>query len=45
VQPDRVGVHSRAWVERSGGSLLYMSQLADLFRDAKFGHLYRDGRE
>ena len=40
---DRLG--ARAWVERSGSSLLYMSQLADLFRDAKFVHLYRDGRE
>lgn len=40
---DRIGV--RAWVERSGSSLLYLSQLANLFRDAKFVHLYRDGRE
>jgi Sulfotransferase family len=40
---DRLG--ARAWVERSGSSLLYMSQLADAFRDAKFVHLYRDGRE
>jgi putative sulfotransferase len=34
-----------AWVERSGSSLMYMSQLADAFRDARFVHLYRDGRE
>src|SRR5215813_9306070 len=40
---DRLG--ARAWVERSGSSLLFMSQLADLFGDAKFVHLYRDGRE
>ncbi len=40
---DRLG--ARAWVERSGGSLLYMSQLASVFADAKFVHLYRDGRE
>ena len=40
---DRLG--ARAWVERSGSSLLYISQLADLFGDAKFVHLYRDGRE
>ena len=40
---DRLG--ARAWVERSGSSLLYMNQLAALFRDAKFVHLYRDGRE
>jgi Sulfotransferase family len=40
---DRLG--ACAWVERSGSSLLYLSQLTDLFRDAKFVHLYRDGRE
>lgn len=40
---DRLGAH--VWVERSGSSLLHMSQLADLFPDAKFVHLYRDGRE
>jgi hypothetical protein len=40
---ERLG--ERAWVERSGGSLPYMSQLADLFPDTKFVHLYRDGRE
>lgn len=36
---------ARAWVERSGGSVIYVHQLADLFGDAKFVHLYRDGRE
>jgi sulfotransferase family protein len=40
---DRLG--ARAWVERSGSSLLYMSQLAGVFGDARFVHLYRDGRE
>jgi hypothetical protein len=40
---DRLG--ARAWVERSGSSLLYMSQLASAFGEAKFVHLYRDGRE
>ncbi len=40
---DRLG--ACAWVERSGSSLLYMRQLADAFGDAKFVHLYRDGRE
>ncbi len=40
---DRLG--RRAWVERSGSSLMYMSQLAGAFSDAKFVHLYRDGRE
>jgi Sulfotransferase family len=40
---DRFG--ARAWVERSGSSLLYLRQLAEQFPDAKFVHLYRDGRE
>ena len=40
---DRLGAH--VWVERSGSSLLYLRRLADLFPDAKFVHLYRDGRE
>jgi hypothetical protein len=40
---DRLG--AAAWVERSGSSLLYMSQLAGQFGDARFVHLYRDGRE
>ena len=40
---DRLG--ARAWVERSGSSLMYIRQLADAFRDAMFVHLYRDGRE
>jgi Sulfotransferase family len=40
---DRLG--ALAWVERSGSSLMYMSQLVDAFREAKFVHLYRDGRE
>jgi hypothetical protein len=40
---DRLG--ARAWVERSGSSLLYLNQLADAFGDARFVHLYRDGRE
>jgi SAM-dependent methyltransferase len=36
---------ARAWVERSGSSLLYLSQLTSAFPDARFVHLYRDGRE
>jgi putative sulfotransferase len=40
---DRLG--AATWVERSGTSLVYVSQLNDLFPDAKFVHLYRDGRE
>jgi hypothetical protein len=36
---------ARAWAERSGSSLLYLKELAGAFRDARFVHLYRDGRE
>jgi putative sulfotransferase len=32
-------------VERSGSSLLFVPALARLFEDAKFVHLYRDGRD
>lgn len=34
-----------AWVERSGFSLRYLSDLIELFPGARFVHLYRDGRE
>jgi hypothetical protein len=40
---DRLG--ARVWVERSGSSLLQLNQLVDQFPDARFVHLYRDGRE
>jgi putative sulfotransferase len=33
------------WVERSGDSLLFVERLADMFPDARFVHLYRDGRD
>jgi hypothetical protein len=33
------------WVERSGGSLLYVSELARHFPQARFVHLHRDGPE
>lgn len=33
------------WIERSGDSLLYVERLADMFPDARFVHLYRDGRD
>lgn len=35
----------RLWVERSGGSLEYVSELACGFPDAKFVHLWREGPE
>ena len=33
------------WIERSAGSLLLVPALARLFPDARFVHLYRDGRD
>lgn len=33
------------WIERSGASLLFASTLIRAFPDARFVHLYRDGRE
>jgi Sulfotransferase family len=33
------------WIERSGFSLRYLPDLIRLFPDARFIHLYRDGRE
>lgn len=35
----------RAWIERSGASLLFVPTLARLFPDARFVHIYRDGRD
>ena len=33
------------WIERSGASLLLVPALARLFPDARFVHIYRDGRD
>jgi len=35
----------KVWVERSGGSLRFLNKFMDMYPDAKFIHLYRDGRE
>ena len=35
----------KGWIERSGGSLLFVPTLAKLFPDARFVHIYRDGRD
>ena len=35
----------RVWVERSGGAAMYVHRLAKMFPEAKFIHLYRDGRD
>ena len=35
----------RVWLERSGGSLLLTPELARHFPDARFVHIYRDGRD
>lgn len=40
---DRFG--KRAWIERSGASLLFVPELDRLFPDARFVHLFRDGRD
>jgi len=33
------------WVERSGGSLALAGRLAEVFPDARFVHIHRDGRD
>ena len=33
------------WIERSGSSIDYLGSLAELFPEARFVHLHRDGRE
>jgi len=33
------------WIERSGGSLRFVAKLSELYPNAKFVHIYRDGRE
>ena len=35
----------KLWVERSGGAGMYVQRLAKMFPEAKFIHLYRDGRD
>ena len=35
----------KVWIERSGLSLLFVPTLAEMFPDARFVHLYRDGRD
>ena len=35
----------KGWIERSGLSLLFVPTLAEMFPDARFVHLYRDGRD
>ena len=35
----------RVWVERSGASLLFVPMLARMFPDARFVHIFRDGRD
>lgn len=33
------------WIERSGSSIDYLGELLDLYPEAKFLHIHRDGRE
>ena len=35
----------KVWVERSGGAGMYLYRLARMFPEARFIHLYRDGRD
>jgi len=35
----------KAWLERSGASLLFVPVLARMFPEARFIHIYRDGRD
>ena len=35
----------RGWIERSGASIEFLGELAELFPGARFVHLHRDGRE
>lgn len=35
----------RAWIERSGGGLVWLEQLSSIFPDARFVHIVRDGRD
>ena len=35
----------RVWIERTGASLLFVPDLARLFPEARFVHLFRDGRD
>jgi len=35
----------KLWVERSGASLMFVDALSQLYPNAKFIHLYRDGRD
>lgn len=37
--------NKQIWIERSGGSLRYITKLLELYPNAKFVHMYRDGRE
>ena len=39
------GADGSAWIERSGSSVDYLAELADLFPDARFVHIHRDGAE
>lgn len=40
---DRCG--GSIWIERSGSSIDYLGDLIDLYPDARFVHIHRDGRE
>lgn len=41
----RVKLGKTMWIERSGASLVFLPKLKALFPDAKFVHIFRDGRD
>lgn len=41
----RVRFGAERWIERSGGSLVYVDRLIEAFPDARFVHIWRDGLE
>jgi hypothetical protein len=41
----RVRLNKKMWVERSGASLTFLPVLKDIYPDARFVHVYRDGRD
>ncbi len=41
----RVRFGAERWIERSGGSLVYIDRLIEAFPEARFVHIWRDGLE
>ena len=41
----RLRFNKKLWVERSGASLTFLPPLKDMYPDARYIHVYRDGRD